>query len=384
MSGILWSRRPSAPDTTSSTLPPRARTTSGGGLAAFAGSVLSLSKAKSKERLRTAPKPSSNRQTVVSTESGSSDMWPNEPTTPSSTSDTKQSFQGIGMGVGDDPFARPPVYVSKDKPESPVPSLAAFPDPPARRTPRNNSTGPLLFPDPGPSRHLHPPSPKSSSSKLSPTSSPNRSRSTSASSSVNPSAKSPRTPPPIISSVSPADMHAHADAFSWTESIYDPQVDVQPRYDSRRAQETDRQDEPSIRRGQSAHAVLTPSSRLPPTPRLIHSASSSHLSSQPTPPSPHPRAGLSAEGMGSMTALASGIVQGLEDEPRRRPPKRPSRSELRDRCVLFLLGLYTAPPRALDAPLQVRSCRVFALLSPLFASSAKEFYLRLEGFVRTC
>ncbi|CAE6427672.1 unnamed protein product [Rhizoctonia solani] len=342
MSGILWSRRPSAPDTSGSGsgshIPPRARTTSGGGLAAFAGSVLSLSKAKSRERLRGVPKPSSNRQTVVSTESGSSDMWPNEPTTPSSASDTKQSFQGIGMGVGDDPFARPPVYVTKDK-ESP---LDAFPDPPPQRTriatPRNNSTGPLLFPDPGPSRHLHPPSPKSSSSKLSPTSSPNRSRSTSASSSVNPSAKSPRTPPPIISSVSTADMHAHADAFSWTESIYDPQVDIRPRYDdSRRAQETDRQDEPSIRRGQSAHAVLTPSSRLPPTPRLIHSASSSHLSSQPSPPLPPPppphlaRAGFTAAGMGSMTALASGIVQGLEDEPRKRPPKRPSRSELRDR-----------------------------------------------------
>ncbi|KDN39988.1 hypothetical protein RSAG8_08437, partial [Rhizoctonia solani AG-8 WAC10335] len=118
MSVFPWSRRPSD----SSSIPPRPRTTSGGGLAALAGSMLSLSKAKSRERLRT--KPSPNRQTVISTESESS-VWPNEPTTPS---DTKQSFQGVGM-VGDDPFARPPVYVSKDKPESPVPSLAAFPVP---------------------------------------------------------------------------------------------------------------------------------------------------------------------------------------------------------------------------------------------------------------
>ncbi|KAG8725707.1 hypothetical protein FRC11_001657, partial [Ceratobasidium sp. 423] len=345
MSGILWSRRPSAPDAGSGSahIPPRPRTTSGG-LSAFA-SAFSLSKAKSRERLRTQPaKSSSNRQTVVSTESGSSDMW-NEPTTPSSASDTKQSFQGaMGVGIGgDDPFARLPVHVSKDKPDSPVPSLAAFPDPPRRprtATQRNNSTGPLLFPDPGPSRHLHPPSvsPKSSSSKLSPksssrASSPNRSRSTSASSSA-PPAKPPRTPPPMISSVSPADMHAHADAVSWSpESMYDPDVDRPRQYG-----EQENREGSGIRRGQSAHAVLSPSTRLAPAPRLVHSASSSHLSAPPT-PGPHlappgvGRAGYSAvSGMGSMTALASGIVRGLEDDgDRKKLPQRPSRSELRPR-----------------------------------------------------
>ncbi|CAE6452874.1 unnamed protein product [Rhizoctonia solani] len=260
MSVFSWSRRPSAPDAGS--VSPRPRTTSGGGLAALAGSMLSLSKAKSRERLRT--KTSSNRQTVVSTESESS-VWP-EPTTPSSGSD-KRSFQGMVGVVGDDPFARPPVFIK----ESPVPSLAAFPDPPPPRTASGS---------------LHPPSRASS---------PSRSRSTSASSSVN--AKSPRTPPPLITSVS--DMHAHADAFSWTESIYD--------------------DRP-----------IDAVSSLP-APRLVHSASASHLSASLAPSCHSGRAGSSAVGMGSMTALASGIVQRLEDgEPRKRPPKRPSRSELRD------------------------------------------------------
>ncbi|KAG8679408.1 hypothetical protein FRC08_016993 [Ceratobasidium sp. 394] len=75
------------------------------------------------------PRSSPNRQTVVSTESGSSwgattssadppdqfSIW--EPTTPSSASDTKQSFQSLGMVVGEDPFARAPatVWVAKGK-----------------------------------------------------------------------------------------------------------------------------------------------------------------------------------------------------------------------------------------------------------------------------
>ncbi|CAE6517272.1 unnamed protein product [Rhizoctonia solani] len=250
MSVFSWTRRPSGADTRET---PRPRTTSGGGGGLAA--ILSLSKAKSRERLRT-NKASSNRQTVVSTESESS-VWP-EPTTPSS-----ERHQGVGV-VGDDPFARPPVYIK----ESPVPSLAAFPDPP----PRNM---------------LRPPNSSRASS-------PNRSRSTSASSSMNAS-KSPRTPPPLMTSVS--DMHAHADAFSWTESIYDDRPI---------------EDAPSIR----------PS-------RLVHSASTSHLSSSASCHSG--RAGSSAvSGMGSMTALASGIVQRLEDGEVKKPPKRPSRSELRD------------------------------------------------------
>ncbi|KAJ1301793.1 hypothetical protein OPQ81_009021 [Rhizoctonia solani] len=366
MSGILWSRRPSASDTTAVNIPPRPRTTSGGGLAVIS-SALGLNKAKSRERLRAngttslPAKTSPNRQTVVSTESGSSDVW-NEPTTPSSASDTKRSFQGInGVGIGgDDPFARPPVYVSKEKEPQPQSPLAAFPDPPTRRprtaTPRNHST-PLL--DPGPSRHLHPPSPSSSrrSPKSSRTSSPSRSRSTSASSSVNP-AKSPRTPPPMISSVSPADMHAHADAVSWSpESIYE-QVDIRPRqYDdihSRSAQEITRPEDASIRRGQSAHAVLSPSSsssRAPSTPKLAHSASSSHLSSPPTSPllsPPHAgRAGLPVtSGMGSMTAM----MMGLGDEPgpqAKVPPKRPSKSELRlkNKASTSSLSNYIPPKR---------------------------------------
>ncbi|CCO34411.1 hypothetical protein BN14_08509 [Rhizoctonia solani AG-1 IB] len=82
-------------------------------------------------------------------------------------------------------------------------------------------------------------------------SSPNRSRSTSASSSLNPPSggKSPRTPPPIISCVSPADMHAHAIAaeHSWGPdemSIYDAagDIDVRPHFepDGRRAHEMSR------------------------------------------------------------------------------------------------------------------------------------------------
>ncbi|KAG8718623.1 hypothetical protein FRC09_012373 [Ceratobasidium sp. 395] len=71
------------------------------------------------------PRSSPNRQTVVSTESGSSwgattssaepidqvSVW--EPTTPSSGSEAKQSFQSMSMVVGEDPFARAPVWVSK-------------------------------------------------------------------------------------------------------------------------------------------------------------------------------------------------------------------------------------------------------------------------------
>ncbi|KAF8683314.1 hypothetical protein RHS04_02004 [Rhizoctonia solani] len=394
MSGILWSRRPSDGSVASiggSSHGPRTRTTSGG-KGVISSVLVGLSKAKSKERLRnngTPPMPprSSNRQTVVSTGSGLSDLWPNEPTTPSSATDTKRSFHavtigGAGLTVGDDPFAREPLCLAKD---SPAPSLSSFPNPPLRH-PRTATGSPSLHPDPGPSRHLHPPvSPKSSTLLLSPRSSrpssPNRSRSTSASSSLNPPSvgKSPRTPPPFISSVSPADMHAHAVAAEhpWGPddmAIYDsgPDVDIRSRHfepDSRHAHEVHRPDDvPSIRRGQSAHAVLASgsSSRSPRTPRLLHSASSSHLSSySQSPPTntllPPPllsptshhtgRAGSSATSeMGSMTALASGIVQRLEDEStgsdrRRGPPKRPSKSLLRERCVLILfLSLFIQVP----------------------------------------
>ncbi|KAF8594714.1 hypothetical protein BDV93DRAFT_611734 [Ceratobasidium sp. AG-I] len=70
------------------------------------------------------PRSSSNRQTVVSTESGSSwgatssaepheptgSSW--EPTTPSSGSEPKHSFQSMGMIVDEDPFARSPVWIA--------------------------------------------------------------------------------------------------------------------------------------------------------------------------------------------------------------------------------------------------------------------------------
>ncbi|CAE6455354.1 unnamed protein product [Rhizoctonia solani] len=443
MSGILWSRRPSdgtvGSNSGGSNHVPRPRTTSGGGIGVIS-SVLGLSKIKSRERLRnngtsSVPSRSSNRQTVVSTESGSSDVWPNEPTTPSSASDTKRSFQGIGMsgvglGVGDDPFAREPVFVSK---ESPAPSLASFPDPPQPRrqwpapaTQRNGSTGPALLLDPGPSRHLHPPSvsPRSSTLMLSPRSSrpssPNRSRSTSASSSLNPPSgeKSPRTPPPIISCVSPADMHAHAVAaeHSWGPdemSIYDvgADVDIRSRHyepNSRHAHEMHRpEDVPAIRRGQSAHAVLASgsSSRLPPAPRLLHSASSSHLSSTTYPQSPPAnshlstnsphhagRAGSSAtSGMGSMTALASGIVKGLEDESssasgserRKGPPKRPSKSLLREQPSSSSLANHIQPPRRKESLVGLQGNGSDAGRSPASVARSLEPPRSPEGVIRS-
>ncbi|KAF8756106.1 hypothetical protein RHS01_05004 [Rhizoctonia solani] len=356
MSGILWSRRPSDGSVASiggSSHGPRTRTTSGG-KGVISSVLVGLSKAKSKERLRnngTPPMPprSSNRQTVVSTGSGLSDLWPNEPTTPSSATDTKRSFHavtigGAGLTVGDDPFAREPLCLAKDSPA------------PTTGSPRSI---PILALVAISTRRL----PKSSTLLLSPRSSrpssPNRSRSTSASSSLNPPVSAnlrAHLPPLYPACLLPTCTHTQCCEHPWGPddmAIYDsgPDVDIRSRHfepDSRHAHEVHRPDDvPSIRRGQSAHAVLASgsSSRSPRTPRLLHSASSSicprthNLPYQHTlasallsPTSHHTgRAGSSATSeMGSMTALASGIVQRLEDEStgsdrRRGPPRGPPR-----------------------------------------------------------
>ncbi|KAG8708578.1 hypothetical protein FRC11_006360, partial [Ceratobasidium sp. 423] len=147
----------------------RARTTSGGGLATFTN-ALGLTKTKSREQQHNAGATSlpvkslPNWQSGVSTELGSSEMWPNNPTPSGARSGTKRGFQemgvGVGIGDGDDPFARLPVYASKDKPESPVPGLATFkfPDPSAPRPPgswlNDPTDAPLLLTSSGPPRGL--------------------------------------------------------------------------------------------------------------------------------------------------------------------------------------------------------------------------------------
>ncbi|CAE6455122.1 unnamed protein product [Rhizoctonia solani] len=165
---MLWSRRSNAPDTNASSAAAhlssssRPRTTSGGGLSTFT-SAFGLTKTKSRERQH-------------NTGTTSLPTW---------------SLPNLQTVASTDPFAKPPVYVSKDKPEPPVPSLGAFkfPSPSAPRRHgdgswRNGSTdAPLYLTDPGPPTSLSS-SPEGSLSKLSPesggySSSPNRVRSTS-------------------------------------------------------------------------------------------------------------------------------------------------------------------------------------------------------------
>ncbi|QRW11822.1 hypothetical protein RhiLY_10821 [Ceratobasidium sp. AG-Ba] len=433
---------PSQPSASTSSSTPRTRTTSNSGLTVIAHALglggSSLNKSKSRERLRdtgvssTPEQPSlihtatffasgagaapiaassiaassrrvpkssvgslssriptsANRQTVVSTESGSSfaatssvdrlSMW--EPATPSSGSDAKNSFQSVGMPVGEDPFARgapATVYVSKGKaPESSAEKprkkdkmrerklavsagsgalvedgsvsplslspMSAFPSPPestgahllprraasavasgsntvARPPPqRSNSAqprpgtsphlytsqpSPLALPTqtlrltpPTQTLHLTPPTqtirltPPTQTIPLTPPSgSPNR----------------PRTSPSLrVDVCSPLQMHAHASALLDTDSIMGEEDDA---YDVRLR-------EPVSPRSRTACAL-----------------------------------GLGI-GMSNMTAIASDIVTGLEEQAGRKssagqlsvastssggggkvPPKRPSRSELRER-----------------------------------------------------
>lgn len=429
------------------------------------------------------PKSSSNRQTVVSTESGSSwgaasstepyeptaSSW--EPTTPSSGSEPKHSFQSMGMVVGEDPFARSPVWVAsgsnetgaksrkkeKERERQPYPertrrlgvsagsdvgedgtvsplnrsprsaTLSALPEstsmlprraasalgPSGSLAPRPvvtvrshsaNSPGAQYIPLPGgaSSGYVSSPLPTTpttpGSQPLTPNSpqptppiSPRTHTSQLPTLSTRPSQRPQphRIPSLHIPTVSALEMHAHASAaqtyspHSQSEfgSEGSPGSFISPideiglamsGMDVGEMGELPRErmalDEPRaatvdgymMRRGHSAHAVLSHatngSSLSKPAlgngstkPLAVNGSAKTPLTNGSTKPSLGVgvgRAGMGiggVVGMGSMTALASGIVTGLGEESAgsagegsgngvaRGPPKRPSRSELRER-----------------------------------------------------
>ncbi|KAG8745490.1 hypothetical protein FRC10_007837, partial [Ceratobasidium sp. 414] len=366
------------------------------------------------------PRSSPNRQTVVSTESGSSwaattssadppdqfSMW--EPTTPSSGSEAKQSFQSMGMVVGEDPFARAPatVWVAKGKaPEveiarkkerekervrklavsagsglggglddgsvSPLSlsPMSAFPSPPdsmgfglPRRSASALASGSSssvprpaphrshsAHPRPGtspqlpshsprtPTSQLLPPTPPAQLLPLTPTFQPSL---TPASESP---ARKPRAPSLRVDSASPISaqqMHMHASALQDSESVMGASVYRMV-------------DELSLSGDENELFTKEPISggRDPTMSHGVRGASGSVRTREAMVVRGGMSANIAEMGMGNMTALASGIVTGLGEGAAngarkssvgqvagpsggaggRAPPKRPSRSELRER-----------------------------------------------------